>query len=119
MRTNVRAALPVIGGVALAAVIGAAGPAGAQADPPGNNGTVKIDGVEFDDHPDNEPHVGCEFQVDFYGFDEGDLYADVTFGPSRRRARSSRFSPTRCSSARTTTRAAAARPASTPPRPTT
>ena len=41
MRTNVfRAALPVIGGVALAAVIGAAGPAGAQADPPGDNGTV-------------------------------------------------------------------------------
>jgi hypothetical protein len=81
MRTNVfRAALPVIGGVALAAVIGAAGPAGAQADPPGDNGTVKIDGVEFDAHPDNQPHVGCEFQVDFYGFDEGlDLFADVTF----------------------------------------
>ena len=48
-------------------------------DPPGNNGTVKIDGVEFDTHPDNEPHVGCLFQVDFYGFDEGDLSADVTF----------------------------------------
>ena len=48
-------------------------------DPPGNNGTVKIDGVEFDIHPDNEPHVGCIFQVDFYGFDEGDLQADVTF----------------------------------------
>ena len=48
-------------------------------DPPGNNGTVKIDGVEFDTHPDNEPHVGCIFQVDFYGFDEGDLQADVTF----------------------------------------
>jgi hypothetical protein len=80
MRTDVfRAALPVMGGVALAAVIGAAGPAGAQADPPGDNGTVKIDGVEFDDHPDNEPHVGCVFQVDFYGFDEGDLFADVTF----------------------------------------
>jgi hypothetical protein len=47
--------------------------------PPGNNGTVKIDGVAFDDHPDNEPHVGCTFQVDFYGYDEGDLDADVTF----------------------------------------
>lgn len=54
-----------------------AGPAGAQADPPGNNGTVKIDAVAFDDHPNNEPHVGCEFQVDFYGFDEGDLDASV------------------------------------------
>lgn len=51
----------------------------ALADPPGNNGTVKIDGLAFDDHPNNEPHVGCVFQVDFYGFDEGDLNADVTF----------------------------------------
>jgi hypothetical protein len=53
--------------------------AGAGPNPPGNNGTVKIDGVEFDTHPDNEPHVGCVFQVDFYGFDEGELFADVTF----------------------------------------
>jgi hypothetical protein len=61
-------------------VVALAGPAGAlQADPPGNNGTVKIDGVDFDDHPNNEPHVGCVFQVDFYGFDAGDLFADVTF----------------------------------------
>jgi cell division septation protein DedD len=51
----------------------------AQADPPGNNGTVKIDGLAFDDHPNNEPHVGCVFEVDFYGFDEGDLFADVLF----------------------------------------
>ena len=51
-----------------------------SADPPGNNGTVKIDGVPFDDHPDNEPHPGCVFQVDFYGYDEGlDLFASVTF----------------------------------------
>ncbi|MBA3360699.1 MAG: hypothetical protein H0T94_04435 [Acidimicrobiia bacterium] len=47
--------------------------------PPGNNGTVKIDDVAFDNVPNNEPHVGCVFQVDFYGFDEGDLFADVTF----------------------------------------
>jgi hypothetical protein len=49
------------------------------ADPPGNNGTVKIDDTPFDDHPDNEPHVSCSFQVDFYGFDQGDLSATVTF----------------------------------------
>ncbi len=80
MRTSLfRAALPVAGGAALAAIIGAAAPAGAQADPPGNNGTVKVDGVEFDDHPDNEPHPGCVFQIDFYGFDEGDMFADVAF----------------------------------------
>lgn len=51
----------------------------AHADPPGNNGTVKIDGVTFDTSPDNEPHVGCSFQVDFYGFDQGALNAGVTF----------------------------------------
>ena len=67
-------AVAVAGCLALA---GLATPA--FADPPGNNGTVKIDDVEFDDHPNNEPHVGCTFQVDFYGFDKGDLNADVTF----------------------------------------
>jgi hypothetical protein len=57
-----------------------AGASPAQADPPGNNGTIKVDGVDFDSHPDNEPHVGCTFQVDFYGFDESpEHFADVTF----------------------------------------
>ncbi|HEU4907937.1 MAG TPA: hypothetical protein VFT17_03660 [Propionibacteriaceae bacterium] len=66
--------------VALAGCLALAGLATpAFADPPGNNGTIKIDDVEFDDHPNNEPHVGCTFQVDFYGFDKGDLFADVTF----------------------------------------
>src|SRR5687767_12455325 len=54
--------------------LAAAGP-----NPPGNNGTVKIDDTPFDDAPNNEPHVGCTFQVDFYGYDKGDLFADVTF----------------------------------------
>lgn len=67
------------GSVALAACLGLALASPAAADPPGNNGTVKIDGVAFDTHPDNEPHVGCRFQVDFYGFDMGDLNATVTF----------------------------------------
>jgi len=77
MRTRVSRVLP-IGGIALATVIGGAAQGAAQT-PPGNNGTVKIDDVVFDDHPDNEPHDGCVFQVDFYGYDEGDLSADVTF----------------------------------------
>ncbi len=47
--------------------------------PPGNNGTIKIDDVPFDQHPNNEPHVGCTFQVDFYGYDQGDLNAEVMF----------------------------------------
>jgi hypothetical protein len=64
------------GSVCLVATV----PGQASADPPGNNGTVKVDGVAFDDHPDNEPHVGCVFQVDWYGFDEGeDLFSHVTF----------------------------------------
>jgi len=43
-----------------------------MADPPGDNGTVKIDGEPFDPTaPDNEPHVGCVWHVDFYGFDFG------------------------------------------------
>lgn len=44
-------------------------PASAALGAPGNNGTVKIDGVPFDSHPNNEPHVGCTFQIDFTGFD--------------------------------------------------
>ena len=65
-------------GIATAACLALVAPASA-ANPPGNNGTVKIDADPFDDAPDNEPHVGCEFQVDFYGYDAGDLFADVTF----------------------------------------
>jgi len=61
------------------AATGATGASGASADPPGNNGTVKIDGVDFDSAPNNEPHVGCTFQVDFYGFDEKAGDAKVTF----------------------------------------
>ncbi len=56
----------------LAAGLAFAGPAGAaEGDPAGNNGTIKIDGLLLDDAPDNEPHPGCSFEVDFYGFDEG------------------------------------------------
>ncbi len=78
-----RAATALAAGVLGAGLVwvlpGALPGAGAEPNPPGNNGTVKIDGTEFDDHPDNEPHVGCVFQVDFYGFDEGELFSDVTF----------------------------------------
>ena len=59
------------------------------ANPPGNNGTVKLDRLAFDTHPNNQPHVGCRFEVDWYGFDEGPLFSDVTFEihpPTGRRA---------------------------------
>jgi hypothetical protein len=64
--------------IASAVAVAVAAPAFAQ-DPPGNNGTVKIDDQPLDDIPNNDPHVGCEVRVDFYGFDEGDLNASVTF----------------------------------------
>ena len=69
-------------------MITAIAPAKPSKSPPGANGTVKIDGVDFDSHPDNEPHVGCIFQVDFYGFDAGAYNAQVIFEmqpPSGRR----------------------------------
>jgi hypothetical protein len=62
-----------------ATLLAGPGSVGAAPNPPGNNGTIKVDDTPFDDHPDNEPHVGCVFQVDFYGYDEGDLDATVTF----------------------------------------
>ena len=73
------AALAAVTGLVLMAIFGSAGVAPAGPNPPGNNGTIKLDDVAFDDDPNNEPHVGCTFQVDFYGFDAGDLFADVTF----------------------------------------
>jgi hypothetical protein len=72
-----RSALAAVIGVVLAAVFG--GPGQAGADPPGNNGTVKVDGVVFDDDPNNEPHVDCIFQIDWYGFDGGDFFSHVAF----------------------------------------
>jgi LPXTG-motif cell wall-anchored protein len=48
------------------------------ADPRGANGTVKIDGAAFDDGIDNEPHVSCDFQVDFFNFDAGER-ANIVF----------------------------------------
>ena len=53
---------------------------GGKKNPPGNNGTIKIDALPFDDHPNNEPHVGCIFQIDLYGYDDNDnYYADYSF----------------------------------------
>jgi len=74
-----RSWLAVIGALTIGIVMAAPAGAAAAGDPPGNNGTIKIDGKPFDDAPDNEPHPGCVFQVDFYGFDAGNLNADLTF----------------------------------------
>ena len=56
----------------------ATGSSAAPADPPGANGTVKIDGVPLDDGIASEPHVTCEFEVAFFGFDAGET-ADIVF----------------------------------------
>jgi hypothetical protein len=50
-----------------------------QLKPPGNNGTVKIqESTATDEIPDNDPHVGCNFKIEFRGFDEGDYRASWT-----------------------------------------
>src|SRR4030095_6780755 len=58
---------------------GATASPGGGSNPPGNNGTIKIDDVPFDNDPNNEPHVDCVFQGDFYVYEEGALFAEVTF----------------------------------------
>ncbi|GCD90911.1 DUF11 domain-containing protein [Nocardioides sp. LS1] len=46
----------------------------------GNNGTVKIDGADVEASKDNDPHVGCAFNVEWYNFDKGsDIVSTVTF----------------------------------------
>ena len=54
-------------------------PAGAArtADPRGNNGTFKVDGPVLDTSHGNEPHVSCEFRLNFFGYDAGQL-ADIS-----------------------------------------
>lgn len=59
-------------------VVVVAGVASAGGNPPGNNGTVKVNGVGIDG-PGNDPHVGCAFQIEFAGFDAGDLTGTAGF----------------------------------------
>lgn len=65
---------PTVSPTSPAAPAGEADPT-AGTRPPGNNGVVKVDARPFDDASDNEPHVGCTFQIDFYGYDEGYILA--------------------------------------------
>jgi hypothetical protein len=67
------------GAFALSCLLVAGLAGSALADPPGNNGTVKIEGVDLvSDQPDNNPHQGCLFTIEFRGFDQGDLMGDWT-----------------------------------------
>jgi hypothetical protein len=48
-------------------------------DPRGNNGTWKVEVPGTDDEiPNNIPHVGCSFELEFRGYDQGDLQATWT-----------------------------------------
>ena len=49
--------------------------------PPGNNGTVKIDAYVMDAGHDNDPHVTCDFSVNFYGYDGGPQQASIDIRP--------------------------------------
>jgi LPXTG-motif cell wall-anchored protein len=69
----------LISAAAGAACLALATPVWAAAgDPRGANGTVKIDGVELNEGTANEPHVSCNFNVEFFGFDQ-DQRADIVF----------------------------------------
>lgn len=52
---------------------------GAADAPNGNNGTIKIDGVAMDEGNENNPHPGCSFVVDFFGYDVGTRTATLEF----------------------------------------
>ena len=66
-------------GSAICVMVAGAGSALAGGNPPGNNGTVKVDGMPFETSQANEPHVGCAFAIDFFGFDEGAYTGTATF----------------------------------------
>ena len=66
-------------GSAICMLLGWAGSAMAGGNPPGNNGTVKVSGVSLGQSEGNESHVGCTLDIEFFGFDEGDLTATATF----------------------------------------
>ncbi|MEU8264540.1 LPXTG cell wall anchor domain-containing protein [Micromonospora sp. NPDC048999] len=65
------AALTAAAATACLAFAAPAWAAGNPHNPPGDNGTVKIDGMPFTDKVDNQPHVTCEFELEFFNFDEG------------------------------------------------
>jgi hypothetical protein len=67
-------------GTAAVAMIATASPALAKSDAPaGNNGTIKIDDVAMDEGNENNPHPGCTFVVDFFGYDVGTRLATLDF----------------------------------------
>ena len=65
--------------IAIASTFAMSGTAASAVNPPGNNGTVKVDSLTIDGQPNaNEPHVGCLFDIEWYGFD-ANAVSQVTF----------------------------------------
>lgn len=84
-RTRTAAGWLVAGVVIMLTSLGLITPTAAV--PKGNNGTIKIDAVTLHGGQANEPHVDCQFAVEFFGYDKGDLEASITFtlqSPTRR-----------------------------------
>ncbi|HSX43691.1 MAG TPA: hypothetical protein VLE69_00105 [Candidatus Saccharimonadales bacterium] len=65
----------------LTTVISGVGLAYANAgNPPGNNGTIKMDGSDLDSNAkDNDPHLACNLTVQWFGFDVGSRTSTVEF----------------------------------------
>ncbi|KAB1912164.1 LPXTG cell wall anchor domain-containing protein [Micromonospora sp. AMSO31t] len=73
-----RAALTAAAATAMLGLVAApAWATGNPHNPKGDNGTVKIDGAPFSDKVDNQPHVTCEFELEFFNFDQ-DQKASIT-----------------------------------------
>ena len=65
-------------GLALAALLPGAAAYAGSSDPPGNNGTVKAN-ADTAVSTSNDPHVGCVFQIDMFGLDDGTSSATIRF----------------------------------------
>lgn len=71
-----------IGSAGLAAASGNGTPGVGASNPPGNNGTIKLetsDLVPVGSADANHPHVTCTFSLNFFGFDLGTQSATVNF----------------------------------------
>lgn len=87
MSTRIFKAYVVSSALVLAALIAAALPVSMAAatsntvNPQGNNGFVKVNDETLSDNtPNNDPHVSCNFKVEFYNYDYNPAYrAHVTF----------------------------------------
>lgn len=80
--SGVRRGLAVValtGGIAGFATLGIAAVTNPVQAAPGNNGTVKVSGADLSSQPNNEPHVPCDFYIQWYGFDTGTRHATVSF----------------------------------------